>query len=168
MLKKDTFPLQITYDLDQLPPAHRLPLRDSLLTALRTFSSGPRVILTQICIALADLALQLSSSEWADPTSSMIESLGKDPQVAGALLEFLQVLAEEYVGNLKIQVVNDFGRPGKKVKGADGVETVRGSEQADQVVGLLSMYVTAPGMYFTQKYADWRIKTKCLNFFFYL
>lgn len=82
----------------------------------------------------------------------MIESLGEDPQMAGALLEFLQVLAEEYVGNLKIQVVNDFGRPGKKVKGPDGVETVRGSEQADQVVGLLSMYVTAPGMYFALKF----------------
>jgi transportin-3 len=131
---------QISYDLAQLPPAHRLPLRDSLLTAVRTFASGPRVVLTQVCIALADLALQLNATEWADPTTSMIELFGKEPVMAGALLEFLQVIAEEYCSNLKLDVRDDFGRGGK---GPDGV--VRGMAQAEQVVGLLSMYVSAPG-----------------------
>ena len=126
--------LQISYDLDTLPEAHLLPLRDSLLTALRQFASGPRVILTQICIALADLALQLTPEQWNDPTAAMIESLGKDPAMAGALLEWLQVLAEEYNSNFKLEVKNDFGRSGGK-----------SVERGSQVIGLLSMYVAAPG-----------------------
>ncbi|KAK4704603.1 transportin-3, partial [Phenoliferia sp. Uapishka_3] len=132
-----TFRTKITYDLDLLPPAHRLPLRDSLLTALRTFATGPRVILTQICIALADLALQLTPEEWNDPTTAMIELFGSEPAMAGALLEFLQVLAEEYNGNLKLEVKADFGRESK-----DKTKLSKGA----QVVGLLSMYVQAPGI----------------------
>lgn len=65
----------------------------------------------------------------------MIELFGKQPEMAGALLEFLQVLAEEYAGNMKIEVKNDFATG----KAADG------SGQAEKVVGLLGMYVTAPG-----------------------
>ncbi|KAI5479719.1 mRNA transport regulator (Mtr10) [Pseudohyphozyma bogoriensis] len=131
-----TFRTKISYDLAQLPSAHLLPLRDSLLTALRSFASGPRVILTQLCIALADLALQLTSAEWADPPTSMVEMFGKEPAMAGALLEFLQVLAEEYSGNLKLDVKSDFGRP----------EEGKAGQQAAQVIGLLSMYVQAPGV----------------------
>ncbi|SCV72869.1 BQ2448_4406 [Microbotryum intermedium] len=133
-----TFRTKISFDLDQLPGPQLVPLRDSLLSALRSFAvSGPRVILTQICIALADLALQLTSQQWADPTSSMIELLGQDPAMAAALLEFLQVLAEEYASNLKIEVKNDFGR---------GQANGKGPSKGEQVVGLLSMYVQAPGI----------------------
>ncbi|KDE02798.1 hypothetical protein MVLG_06657 [Microbotryum lychnidis-dioicae p1A1 Lamole] len=133
-----TFRTKISFDLDQLPEPQMVPLRDSLLSALRSFAvSGPRVILTQICIALADLALQLTSQQWADPTSSMIELLGQDPAMAAALLEFLQVLAEEYASNLKIEVKNDFGR---------GQANGKGPSKGEQVVNLLSMYVQAPGI----------------------
>lgn len=72
----------------------------------------------------------------------MIEQYGKEPSMAGALLEFLQVLAEEYATNLKLEVRNDFGR-GAKGDSA-GKEVARG-EQADQVIQLLSMYVQASG-----------------------
>lgn len=125
---------QITYDLEQLPAAQLLPLRDSLLTALRNFANGPRVILTQLCIALADLALQLTNDQWDDPTASMIEMFGKEPEMAAALLEFLQVQAEEFSSNFKIQVNNDFGREGPKTE-----------KRGEQVIALLSMYVQAPG-----------------------
>lgn len=125
---------QITYDLEQLPTEQLLPLRDSLLSALRSFAQGPRVILTQICIALADMALQLSPAQWNDPVASMIDQFGKEPQMAAALLEFLQVLAEEYNSNFKIKVANDFGR--------EGDASVR---RGEQVIGLLSMYVQAQG-----------------------
>lgn len=64
----------------------------------------------------------------------MIELFGKDPAMAGALLEWLQVLAEEYNSNLKLEVKNDFGRSGGK-----------SVERGSQVIGLLSMYVSAPG-----------------------
>ncbi|GAA6005186.1 hypothetical protein JCM10207_002891 [Rhodosporidiobolus poonsookiae] len=130
-----TFRTKITYDLEQLPEAQLLPLRDSLLTALRTFASGPRVILTQICIALADIALQLTAEQWNDPVSSMIEQFGKEPALAAALLEFLQVLAEEYNSNYKINVKQDFGREGPA-----------SAKRGEAVIGLLSMYVQAPGI----------------------
>jgi transportin-3 len=127
-------PLQISYDFDTLPEPQLLPLRDSLLTALRNFASGPRVILTQICIALADIALQLTPQQWNDPVASMIEQFGKEPDMAAALLEFLQVLAEEFNSNYKISVNNEFGR--------EGEASVR---RGEQVIGLLSMYAQAPG-----------------------
>ncbi|GAA5966217.1 hypothetical protein JCM21900_003336 [Sporobolomyces salmonicolor] len=130
-----TFRTKISYDLEQLPPVQLLPLRDSLLTALRNFASGPRVILTQLCIALADLALQLTAEQWDDPTASMIDMFGKEPAMAAALLEFLQVEAEEFNSNYKIQVNNDFGREGEKT-----------AKRGEQVIGLLSMYVQAPGI----------------------
>ncbi|GAA5924291.1 mRNA transport regulator MTR10 [Sporobolomyces koalae] len=130
-----TFRMKITYDLEQLPEAQLLPLRDSLLTALRNFASGPRVILTQLCIALADLALQLSAEQWDDPTAAMIDMFGKEPNMAAALLEFLQVEAEEFSSNFKIQVKNDFGREGDKT-----------TKRGEQVIALLSMYVQAPGI----------------------
>ncbi|GAA5991442.1 hypothetical protein JCM10908_005703 [Rhodotorula pacifica] len=130
-----TFRNKITYDLEQLPPAQLLPLRDSLLSALRTFAQGPRVILTQICIALADMALQLPASSWTNPVESMIDQFGKEPEMAAALLEFLQVLAEEFNSNFKIRVLNDFGK-----------ESDASVQRGEQVVGLLSMYVQAQGI----------------------
>ncbi|BGP13168.1 hypothetical protein JCM10213_000252 [Rhodosporidiobolus nylandii] len=130
-----TFRNKITYDLEQLPEPQLLPLRDSLLTALRTYASGPRVVLTQVCIALADIALQLTPQQWNDPLSSTIEMFGKEPEMAAALLEFLQVLAEEFNSNYNISVNNDFGR--------EGEASVR---RGEQVIGLLSMYVQAPGI----------------------
>lgn len=133
-LARDAPTQQITYDLEQLPAEQLLPLRDSLLSALRTFANGPRVILTQICIALADIALQLTPAQWNDPVAAMIDQFGKEPHMAAALLEFLQVLAEEYNSNFKIKVANDFGR--------EGDASVR---RGEQVIGLLSMYVQAQG-----------------------
>lgn len=125
---------QITRDLDSLPAAHRISLRDSLLTAIRTFASGPRVILREICIALADLSLQLTAEEWDDPPSAMIALFGSSPDMAGALLEWLGAVVEEYTSNLKIKVSSDFGAKGKA------------AAQAEQVISLLSMYCQAPGM----------------------
>ncbi|GAA5914269.1 hypothetical protein JCM6882_003675 [Rhodosporidiobolus microsporus] len=130
-----TFRTKITYDFHTLPEAQLIPLRDSLLTALRQFASGPRVILTQVCIGLADIALQLNAQQWNDPVASMIELFGKEPAMAAALLEFLQVLAEEYNSNYKISVNNDFGREGEA-----------SVKRGEQVIGLLSMYVQAPGI----------------------
>ena len=107
-----------------------------MLTAIRTFATGPRVILSEICIALADLSLQLTQLEWNDPTSAMIKSFGSEPGMAGALLEWLGAIVEEYNKNLRIQVKSEFG---SKEKAAS---------QAGQVIGLLSMYCQAPGSHF--------------------
>jgi transportin-3 len=77
-------------------------LRSSLLTALRTFSvPGSRPILVQVCLALADLAVQMM--EWTDVVHGLVEEFGKDVFMVPALLEFLRVLPEE-VANPKITI----------------------------------------------------------------
>ena len=92
---------QITYDLDELAVQDRLALRDSLLTALNSHAAtGPRVLIRQICLSLADLLLQLP--EWDNAIPSLIDSLGKAPETASCLLEFLTVLAEEAADNARI------------------------------------------------------------------
>jgi transportin-3 len=75
----------------------------------------------------------------------MIEQFGSDPAMAGALLEFLQVLAEEFTNNLKITVTSDFGR-GPDVD-AQGQPIRRG----EQLVNLVSMYVAATGKHLSQR-----------------
>ncbi|KAK4052049.1 Nuclear import receptor [Microbotryomycetes sp. JL201] len=130
-----TFRQKITYDLSSLPEAQLVPLRDSLLSALTMFTSGPRVIRTQLCLALADLALQMTPQQWPDPIGFMVDLQGKDPNQAGSLLEFLQVVAEEYVHNMRIEVKNEFG-----------AKQGNAAERGQQVIGLLSMYVQAPGI----------------------
>jgi len=94
---------KVIYDLNQLP-AEQLPLlRDTLVSALQQFSSGPRNILVQICLALSALAIQMS--EWA-PTAvqSLIETLGTVPASVPGLLQFLAVLPDDISTNTRIPI----------------------------------------------------------------
>lgn len=75
-------------------------LRNSLLTLLFEYRVGPKAIITQLSIALADLAIQLSS--WQDPVSYMIDALSTNSEMVNVLLEFLCVLPEELKGNRKL------------------------------------------------------------------
>jgi transportin-3 len=101
---------QVTFDLQQVDPSHRVGLRDSLISALRTFASGPRVIVIQICLALSGLALQMP--EWKNVVPGLIESFGQDPSTVPALLQFLTVLPEEVNGNTRIPMsVSPISQP---------------------------------------------------------
>ncbi|CAO3616853.1 unnamed protein product [Cunninghamella blakesleeana] len=57
-----TFRQKITYDLRDLDTNARASLRDSLIQLLWKSASGPKSIIIQLCIALADLAVQFV--EW--------------------------------------------------------------------------------------------------------
>jgi transportin-3 len=50
-------------------------------------------VLTQLTLALADLALQMP--EWTNVVQGMIEQFGKNPVTVPVLLRFLGALAEE-------------------------------------------------------------------------
>lgn len=93
---------QIIYDLEQLPQEHRLPLRDTLVHALKNATSGPKAIVTQLCIALSDLLLQVP--EWTNALQEMIDQLGSTPDTVAALLEFLSILPQEMTGETRIRV----------------------------------------------------------------
>jgi transportin-3 len=136
-----TFRIKSTYDVDQIPRETLPSLRATLLTALQAYKQGPRVIRTQICLALAGLALQLRDGEdpeWGDNVVGwMIKHFGSDPEDVLLLLEFLTVLPEEITTNQRIPV--------------DTVQyTIRSAtllqDPALDVLQLLSMYVQATGV----------------------
>ena len=92
--------LQITYDLDQLPRDSLPRLRDTLLNLLRSYSAGPRPIRTQLCVCLANLAIQMT--EWKDVLPMVGTTLGDN--AGDCILEFLQVLPEEVIEGRKINL----------------------------------------------------------------
>ncbi|KAI9732663.1 MAG: Nuclear import receptor [Cirrosporium novae-zelandiae] len=94
---------KITYDLDQLPQESLTPLRDSLLSLLVTFRAGPRPIRTQLCVCLADLAIQMLS--WKDVLPVVASVLGNDS--GDCVLEFLRVLPEEVTEGRKINLTEE-------------------------------------------------------------
>lgn len=96
----DRLSLQITHDLDQLPRESLGPLRDSLLTLLTTFRKGPRPVRTQLCVCLANLAIQMT--EWKDVLPLVGSTLGDDAE--DCILEFLRVLPEEVTEGRKINL----------------------------------------------------------------
>lgn len=59
-------------------------------------------MLTQLCLALSGLALQLP--EWERVVQNMYDMFGTDPATVPVLLEFLTVFPEELSGNSKIPV----------------------------------------------------------------
>ncbi|KAI6047713.1 armadillo-type protein [Pisolithus marmoratus] len=130
-----TFRSKVTYDLHQVNAANLLPLRDTLIAALVEYHAGPKAIITQLCLAIAGLALQLPA--WDNAVQTMIETFGTNPASVPVLLQFLKVLPEELTGNTRIPVTDDEYRDGSaKLLTAN----------SRQVVDLLSMYNNASGV----------------------
>ncbi|KAK7861760.1 hypothetical protein R5R35_010783 [Gryllus longicercus] len=83
---------KIQYSFCELPVDTHISLRDSLLEHLRQASDDTSaVIVMQLCLAIADLALQMSS--WQSPVKDLINLLGENH--TGLLLQILGVLPEE-------------------------------------------------------------------------
>lgn len=53
--------------------------------------------MTQLCLALADLAAQFK--EWKTVVQDVVDRFGGVPETGGCLLEFLKVLPEEMANN---------------------------------------------------------------------
>lgn len=82
-----------------------------LLSHILRFSSGPKMVLTRLCVALASMALNLIPQAWSQPVADMVrafqpqkpdpedgsdEKSSQDPQAhCFALLELLTVFPEE-------------------------------------------------------------------------
>ncbi|CAG8784427.1 17215_t:CDS:2, partial [Racocetra fulgida] len=100
-----TFRQKITLDLHQLDGTARISLRDSLLELLYQYREGPRKIITQICLSLVALALQMP--EWQNVLPQFAELYGKNPDTVKCLLEFLKVLPEEVNTNNRIPISDE-------------------------------------------------------------
>lgn len=94
--------MQITYDLHQLPQNALTPLRDSLISLLQLYLSGPRPIRTQINVCLASLAIQLPS--WKDVVATVGSAVGTSFDGGDTLLDFLRILPEEVIEGRKVNI----------------------------------------------------------------
>ena len=87
-------------DLDQLDSNSVESLRSSIIQLLYDYRSGPKTIITQLSIALADLTIQKTDGN--DQVGFMLDHFQNNPETVGILLEFLSVLPEEVLFNRKI------------------------------------------------------------------
>uniref|UniRef100_T1GDV0 Importin N-terminal domain-containing protein n=1 Tax=Megaselia scalaris TaxID=36166 RepID=T1GDV0_MEGSC len=77
----------------ELPPSSHQSLRDSLLAHVAGITAETdTIIVTQLCLALVDLALLLSS--WKDPVPTILENLSKDESIL-TLLEIFILFPEQ-------------------------------------------------------------------------
>ncbi|OJJ42702.1 hypothetical protein ASPZODRAFT_20229 [Penicilliopsis zonata CBS 506.65] len=118
---------KITFDLDQLPAESVPALRDSVLSLLVAYGSGPRPIQTQLCVCLASLAIQMT--QWKDVLATVGATLGST--AGDCVLEFLKILPEEVTEGRKINLSEeDLATRTKELL----------EDNADQVMHLLVQY----------------------------
>jgi transportin-3 len=67
---------------------------------LATFHAGPKPIRLQLCVCLANLAIQMT--EWKEVLTDVVNTLGTDPATLPCVLDFLRVLPEEVTHGRKI------------------------------------------------------------------
>ncbi|GFU37610.1 transportin-3 [Nephila pilipes] len=89
-----TMRTKIQFSFHELPAESHSSLRDSLLNHIsHVTNETSTVILTQLCLALSDLALQMAT--WKSPVNDLIARFGSSSQHISTLLEILTVLPEE-------------------------------------------------------------------------
>lgn len=105
-----TLHIKICRHWSDLPADQHQDLRMQLLSHILHFSSGPRMVLSRLCVALAAMALHLIPQAWSCPVADMVTAFQpqkSDPEEASgasqdphshclALLELLTVLPEEF------------------------------------------------------------------------
>ncbi|XP_061150833.1 importin-13-like isoform X1 [Syngnathus typhle] len=98
-----TLHAKISSHWSDLPADQHEHLRAQLLSQILHFSSGPKMVLTRLCVALASMALNLIPHMWSQPVADIVRAFQpqgpegtQDPQQhCLALLELLVVLPEE-------------------------------------------------------------------------
>ncbi|XP_046845172.1 transportin-3-like [Xenia sp. Carnegie-2017] len=84
---------KIQYFFHELQPVQYESLKNSLLDHVTQLHNSTQAILTQLCLAIADLAIQMP--QWPSPVKDLVERFSKTMEMIPALLELLQYLAEE-------------------------------------------------------------------------
>ncbi|GLJ30869.1 hypothetical protein SUGI_0613730 [Cryptomeria japonica] len=92
-----TLKTKVQRDFEELPPATFVPLRDSLKNLLKKFCKGPSKVRTQICIALAALAMHVPAQDWGGGgvLNWLRDELGSQREYIHSFLELLTVLPQE-------------------------------------------------------------------------
>ncbi|KAG7276627.1 hypothetical protein CRUP_025851 [Coryphaenoides rupestris] len=88
-----TMKMKIQTSFYELPPETHNALRDSLLSHIQSLKDLSPIIVTQLALAIADLALQMAS--WKGCVHTLIEKYNNDVSSMTFLIEILTVLPEE-------------------------------------------------------------------------
>nr|XP_061809310.1 transportin-3 isoform X5 [Nerophis lumbriciformis] len=88
-----TMKMKIQTSFYELPPDSHNALRDSLLSHIQNLKDLSPIIVTQLALAIADLALQMAS--WKGCVHTLIEKYNGDIGSMPFLMEILTVLPEE-------------------------------------------------------------------------
>uniref|UniRef100_A0A5F9CC32 Transportin 3 n=1 Tax=Oryctolagus cuniculus TaxID=9986 RepID=A0A5F9CC32_RABIT len=88
-----TMKMKIQTSFYELPTDSHASLRDSLLTHIQNLKDLSPIIVTQLALAIADLALQMPS--WKGCVQTLVEKYSNDVTSLPFLLEILTVLPEE-------------------------------------------------------------------------
>ncbi|XP_053506699.1 transportin-3 [Ictalurus furcatus] len=88
-----TMKMKIQTSFYELPQETHLALRDSLLSHIQNLRDLSPIIITQLALAIADLALQMAS--WKGCVHTLIEKYSNDVTSMPFLIEILTVLPEE-------------------------------------------------------------------------
>ncbi|XP_030630141.1 transportin-3 isoform X1 [Chanos chanos] len=88
-----TMKMKIQTSFYELPPETHISLRDSLLSHIQNLKDLSPIIITQLALAIADLALQMAS--WKGCVHTLIEKYSSDVSSMPFLIEILTVLPEE-------------------------------------------------------------------------
>ncbi|TSM20247.1 Transportin-3 [Bagarius yarrelli] len=88
-----TMKMKIQTSFYELPQETHLALRDSLLSHIQNLKDLSPIIITQLALAIADLALQMAS--WKGCVHTLIEKYSCDVTSMPFLIEILTVLPEE-------------------------------------------------------------------------
>eukprot|EP00795_Rhopilema_esculentum_P005455 gene5455-631_t len=84
---------KIQYHFAELPIDTHNVLKNSLMQQLKTFQKDSKSTITQLCLALADLATQ--SPQWNSPVNELIQGFSTSVEELPILLEILAYLPEE-------------------------------------------------------------------------
>ncbi|KAF1939953.1 karyopherin [Clathrospora elynae] len=123
---------KIVYDLHQVPRDQLPELRASIMRNLAIFHAGPKPIRLQLCVCLANLAIQMT--EWKDVLKDVVTALGAEPATLPCVLDFLRVLPEEVMHGRKIALSEHE----LTMRTAELIE-----ENAQQALDLLIRYATS-------------------------
>ncbi|KPP76261.1 transportin-3-like [Scleropages formosus] len=88
-----TMKMKIQMSFYELPAETHIALRDSLLSHIQNLKELSPIIITQLALAIADLALQMAS--WKGCVHTLIEKYSSDISSLPFLMEILTVLPEE-------------------------------------------------------------------------
>uniref|UniRef100_A0A0E0BBQ4 Importin N-terminal domain-containing protein n=1 Tax=Oryza glumipatula TaxID=40148 RepID=A0A0E0BBQ4_9ORYZ len=88
---------KVQRDFEELPSEAFRPLQDSLYALLKKFSKGPQKVRTQICIAMAALAVHVPVEDWGGGgiVNWLSDEMNSQQDFIPSFLELLTVLPQE-------------------------------------------------------------------------